>query len=238
MNRLFHFKKHKTLPFLIITFSLLLFSLSSCLKNDRDNETIGAALTVINGAPDAPAFDFILNGDFLFGNVPYETRILYFSLFPGTYQASFYKYQTFTNPLLTTNITLAEGKYHSLFLAGTVADSLSSLLIEDDLTKPKTGTAKVRFINLSPNAGSLNFSIVADSLFTSQKQFKQYTDFHEIPAGNYNARFESSIDTIADFTFDLKLEEGKIYTVWARGLVNASNENQKFENGLIVHGIQ
>jgi hypothetical protein len=242
MKRLPSFKKLKTSSFLIIIlFSLSFSSLSSCLKNSEHNNQISSsALTVINAAPDAPAFDFVLNRELVLpANISFAKSTKYFSLFPGTYNARFYRNKTFVNPLYTTNINLARGKYHSLFLVGTVADSLSSLLIEDNLTKPKAGNAKVRFVNLSPNVGGLDFSIVDDSLFASKKEFKQYTNFHEIPTGEYNAKFKTSTDAFMEqnHTFKLKLEEGKIYTVWAKGLVETTDEDQKFQNGLIIHNL-
>ncbi len=242
MERLPQFKMYKASSFLIVLFSLCLLSLTSCLKDsEHNNQTIGSALTVVNAAPDAPAFDFVLNRELVLpANISFAKNIKYFSLFSGTYEARFYKNKTFVNPFYTTNINLARGKYQSLFLVGTVADSLGSLLIEDNLTKPKAGNAKVRFINLSPDVGGLDFSIVQDSLFASNKGFKQYTDFYEVPAGDYNnANFKTSTEARSqrNYIFELKLEEGKIYTVWAKGLVETTDENRKFENGLIIHDL-
>lgn len=248
MNPILSFKNSKAFAVSIIISSFTLLFLSSCLKDSNSGngpssspESLLSALTVINGAPDAAGFDFVLNDDLVLPvNVSYGERMLYFYPFSGNHRARFYTHKTFTNPLYSTKINLARGKFHSLFLAGTIADSLTTLLIEDDLTKPKAGKAKVRFLNLSPDAGGLDFSIVDDSLFASKKEFKQYTDFHEIPAGNYTAKFKTSTDALTqqNYTFELKLEEGKIYTVWARGFVETTNKKQEFENGLIKHDLK
>lgn len=233
---------NKTLRFkyiALIFMAMGTFTLSSCLKDDNNGQqSIVSALTVINGTPDAPAFDFILNRELVPTlNVSYKKRIPYFILNTGTYNASFYEHRTNTKPLYEIPVTLASGKYHSLFLAGTLADSLTSLFIEDDLRLPSAQNAKLRFVNLSPDAGSLDFAIVTDSLFSSQKNFKDYTDFYEIPAGEYNATLKSSSGTNVNHEFKLKLTAGKIYTVWARGLVDASDEEQAFEDGLIIHDL-
>lgn len=236
----FHKKIHmRSLALIVATFGI--FSLSSCLKeNDHDypQQSVLSALTVINAVPDAPAFDFVLDRQPVYPqNRAYTEHIPYFILNTGTYSASFYEFQTHTKPMYNTSIILKTGKYQSLFLAGTQADSLTSLLIEDNLTLPSAEKAKLRFINLSPDAGQLDFALVTDSLFASKKDFKDYTDFHEIPAGEYQASLKSSLGTKVNHGFKLKLTPGKIYTIWARGLVGTSVEEQRFEEGLIVHDL-
>lgn len=237
MKQLPLFKKNKKILFFLIIFSTLnVLLLSSCLKdsNNESNEVV-AAVTVIHGSPDAPAVDFVLNRGLISANLAFGLRVRYFSWYAGQSQASFYPRGTITNPLHTSTISLTQGKYYSLFLAGLEADSLSTLLIEDDLTQPATGKAKLRFINLSPDAGALDFAVVPDSLFASQKNFKEYSSFYEINPGTYSAMFMSSTGNLVDYDFDLKLDAGKTYTVWARGLVQATNDDQEFENGLIIH---
>lgn len=237
MKQLPLFKKNKTVLFFLIIFGTInLMLLSSCLKdsNDESNEIV-SAVTVIHGSPDAPAVDFVLNRGLISANLSFGLRVPYFSWYAGQSQASFYPRGTITDPIYTATINLTRGKYYSLFLAGLEADSLSSLLIEDDLTQPAADKAKLRFINLSPDAGTLDFSIVPDSLFASQKNFKEYSSFYEINPGNYSATFMSSTGDLVDYSFDLKLDPGKTYTVWARGLVQATDNDQEFENGLIIH---
>lgn len=237
MKTLLSFENSKTRTLIIIAFfSFSLLFLSSCLKNsDSDNNTIGSALTVIHASPDTEPFDFVLNRSAVLPqNVSYATRIPYFSLYSGTYEARFYKHNTYTDPLYSTDINLAQGKYYSLFLTGLEAD-LTNLLIEDDLSRPEEGKAKLRFVNVSPDAGALDFSIVTDSLFASNKNFKEYTAFYNIAPGTYSATFSSHTGEAVDFDFELKLERGKTYTVVARGLVETTNEDQKLENGLINH---
>lgn len=238
MIPLFKKKSKAKIHFLTLGLALLvILGFSSCLKDRYEgDQTPVSALTVIHGAPDAPAFDFVLNRRLVSpSNVPYAKRITYFILNPGTYAASFYKTGTVSDALYETNIVLKTGKYHSLFLAGSLKDSLSSLLLEDDLTMPQPNTVKVRFINLSPDVGKLDFYIDKESPFTTDKSFMEYTDFEEIPAGTYSAQFVSPSPNGLTFNFELKLTAGKIYTVWARGLKKGEEGKDAFENGLIVH---
>lgn len=217
----------------IIICGLGLLTLTACLKDtEYFPENVVSGLTVIHAAPDAPPFDFILNGELILGNIPYPKRIIYFSGFPGTYQAKFYRHLSFTDPLYKSTLTLSSGKYYSLFLVGTLKDSLSMVIINDDLKKPKTGNSKLRFINLSPDIGPIDFTIDKDSLFAKRKNFKEYTSFHEIPAGRYNAQFSTPNLT---YPSRINLEEGKTYTLWIRGLVNTDDEAEKINYSIIVH---
>ena len=224
----------------IILAGLTLFSLSSCLKdtNKGNQDALISGLTVINGATDAPSVDFTLNRSLVPpGNVSFGYRIRYFGVYPGDYSASFYKYGTNSNPIQTQNITLEKSKYYSLFLAGT-KENLTTLFIEDDLTLPAEGKATLRFLNLSPNAGILDFSMENEVKFASQKEFKAYTEFKVVSPGEYSASFKSSTGELVNFPFTLKLEAGKVYTVWARGLVGSEIEKQGFEDGLIIHNLK
>lgn len=248
MKYLFSPKKNRSLTYLfffISAFSIL--TLSSCLK-DNDNhgrDTITAALTVIDGAVNAPTVNFVLDGnpftdaygqivDFSFG-----IRFPYVLAYSGNRSAAFYEKGTRVDPLYRSTIKLLPSKYYSLFLAGVIgtaeADTLSTLLLEDDLTKPTGDNAKVRFINLSPDAGALDLIIETGKVFASNKEFKDYTTFQDIPAGTYTAQFKSTTGTVVDYDFELKLEKGQIYTVWARGLVTVLPDSHEFENGLIIH---
>lgn len=225
----------------LILAGVTLFSLSSCLKdsnNDGNQDELISGLTVINGAADAPSVDFTLNRNLVGSrNLSYGYRIPYWGVYAGEYSASFYKYGTNSNAIHTQNITLEKSKFYSLFLAGT-NENLTTLFIEDDLTTPAEGKASVRFLNLSPDAGVLDFSMENDVKFASQKEFKAYTEFTEVAPGEYSATFKSSTGDLVNFPFTLKLEAGKIYTVWARGLVSSEIVKQGFENGLIIHNLQ
>lgn len=229
---------------LFIGLCTLLF-LSSCLKDSMlgpgsspNSESVISGLSVIHASPDAPAFDFVLNGERIFPSDQSFTKYISYSpLFAGKYQAKFYTHGTYTNAFYISNIMLAKGKYHSLFLAGLKTDSLTTLLLEDDLTQPREGNAKLRFVNLSPDAGALDIFIIAENPFASKKNFKGYTAFNEIEAGEYAATFKSSEGKPIHHTFNLKLQKGKIYTVWAKGLVGTTNDDQSFGNGLVIHDL-
>jgi len=129
-----------------------------------------------------------------------------------------------------------QGNYYSLFISGK-KDALNSLMVADDLSPTTPGNAKIRFINLSPDAPALDFKINDDNIVASNKKFKEYTGFQELKAGDYNAVIKSHTGNSANQPFDLKVEDGKIYTIWAKGLVNTTVEEEKFGYSILVHNI-
>src|SRR5690606_12185853 len=132
----------------------------------------------------------------------------------------------FNSPVYDTEIKLFQGKYYSLFIGGK-SGSLTSVLTEDDMTIPPQGKAKIRFVNLSPDSGALDFKMNNENTIASNKKFKEYTSFHEIGVGNYTAKIESHEGDAIEIPVELKVEDGKIYTVWARGLVNSDDDKEK-----------
>lgn len=234
-------KNNVTNPFMKLSFTLLLFTVlfSSCLKDSEreyNDTVIVSALTVINASPDTPPLDFVLDNQRVQKFSYPDEKINYFAAFSGKRSARLFETGQLNQPVHEFEIRLLQGKYYSLYITGT-KDNLGSLLIEDDLRSPGKEYAKVRFINLSPDAPALDFKISGDSVLASQKRFKEYTGFQDVKAGNYSAVIKSSNGDIVNFPFDLQIKAGKIYTVWAKGLIESSNENEKFGYSLVNHNI-
>lgn len=232
-------KSTKVPSVLLLLFALISFSLSSCLKDSGpDTGSIVSAITVIHASPNSPAFDFVLDNqrvlnptgpDFVYGK-----RIPYFRAFSGSRLARIYEKNNFITPLHEVELKLISGNYYSLFIGG-AKESLTSLLIDDDLTKPLKGKAKVRFVNMSPDAGALDFNITQNTTLASNKKFNEYTGFQEVDAGIYNANIKSHSENSINLPIELELKDGDIYTIWAKGLVNTDVEEEKLGFEVLTH---
>lgn len=221
-----------------ILFLTLSLSLSSCLKKSGpDSSSIVSALTVINASPDSPTLEFVLNNQRVHEFSYPDKRISYFTIFSGSHYARIYPAGNFTSHLYEVGVNLLPGKYYSLFIAGKT-DNLTSLAIEDDMSFPESGNARIRFINLSSDAPALDFKLSTDSVIASNKKFKEYTSFQEVKAGQYNALIKSNIGNSINLPLELELKAGEIYTVWARGFVDTEVENQEFNYQVIVNNVQ
>jgi len=239
MKTAFKIKSSKVSSIMLLLFAFISFSLNSCLKDSGpDTGSIVSAITIIHASPNSPAFDFVLDNQRILDpsgpEFVYGKKIPYFRAFSGSRLARIYEKNNFISPLHEVELKLISGIYYSLFIGGT-KESLTSLLIEDDLTKPLDGKAKIRFVNLSPDAQALDFDISTSTTLASNKKFNEYTSFQELEAGIYNATIKSHNGNSINLPVDLELEDGKIYTIWAKGFINTDIEEEKFGYETLTH---
>lgn len=121
---------------------------------------------------------------------------------------------------ISATLPFDANKNYSIFAINVLA-SIEPLRIEDDLTAPAAGKAHLRFIHLSPDAPAVDIVVKGGpELFKNQK-FKDFTAFTPVDAGKYTVEVKlTGSGTVALTLTDINLEEGKIYTVFAKGLVN------------------
>ena len=137
--------------------------------------------------------------------------------------------------LKTSEIEFKESKAYSLFVVNKVAD-VDYLLIEDNLSAPKEGEAKLRFINLSPGSAKLDISVkdAENSLFENV-EYKTASNFKEVSPKTYTFEIrQAGSDALLFSLEDVKVEKGKIYTIWSKGIVDGA-DNAKLGAQVIVN---
>ncbi len=204
-----------------------LLTLTSCLKNDDDfTPQQVAAVSIFHASPGTPAFNFITdrgtgNGPFAFGQ-----RTLYSLFSAGQRKVSIRKVGGTQDTLRTGTLNLEADKYYSVYVVD-AAPNPNFLVIKDSLSSPAAGKAKIRFINLSPDAGNLSLTTGTDSVLFNATAYKTHTLFNEIP-GNKNYAFKIKLnDTQKAIKENIEIKSGRIYTIWARGLDNTTNDTLK-----------
>ncbi|WP_199118635.1 DUF4397 domain-containing protein [Pedobacter sp. ASV28] len=211
--------------------------LFSCSKLDKDYEPIQVSgLSIIQASPTLEKLDVYVDNtkatglDFSFGD-----KTDYLSAYSGNRVFNVTKKGN-SNSLKGAQATLKPQIGYSLFVIDKL-ENINFLLLEDDLSKPATGKAKIRFVNLSPDAGALNLSIngATSDLFTN-KLFKEYTTFQDIdPAEQmtFNVK-DQATGTVVTVLANVKIEVGKVYTLYAKGL-KANTDDTKFGATVFVH---
>src|SRR5206468_4183426 len=99
--------------------------------------------------------------------------------------------------------------------------SISAVLLDDDLTAPAPGNARIRIVHASVKAGTVDVSLdpAGSSLgapVLSGVSFKQASGFLEVPAGDYQARI--AVAKTGPVVFDsgkIALASGAILTIVA-----------------------
>ncbi|WP_342086404.1 DUF4397 domain-containing protein [Dyadobacter sp. OTU695] len=140
--------------------------------------------------------------------------------------------------------------YHTVVAARTASNKADSLILfYDDLKAPSSGKAKLRFINLSPGAGTLDVVQNGKTLFNDVAYGRAANSalsgealsawslgpFETVGAGTLNVDYVNAATAVKVGTASLQLEAGKIYTVFTRGHTNAT---PAFGTSIIEHPVK
>lgn len=205
---------------LIALLCLLQFS---CLKDHNNYVAIPTALLmVIQASPDAPAEQFYLNNNQVnFSPFNYGDQLGYFNAYTGTRTAILYNYSS-SAKIASDTIHLNNNVAYSLFLSNTYT-SPDFTLLTDSLAQPASGMANIRFVNVSPNAGSVD--LVANStVLATSKAYKTASSFKSVTGGtNYNFEVrQAGTSTVLAKLDTIGIRSGSVYTIWLHGLASGS----------------
>ena len=209
-------KKFGTIKIIFSLLALTIF-ISACKKDwDDSNSITVAGIGFVHASPGTAALDFILDNQKI-NSFTYTKDLGYYAAYPGIRLVGVAKKDTLKY-LTTANATLKSGSFYSVFVVDTLK-STKLLILEDDLKAPETDKAKVRFVNLSPGSAPFDLAIAGTDapLFTA-KAFKEFTTFSNIaPNDSYTFELKQG-GTVKASLPAVKIEKGKIYTIWAKGL--------------------
>ncbi|MEO5909386.1 MAG: DUF4397 domain-containing protein [Pelobium sp.] len=208
----------------ILLFAVLLF-LVSCKDTVVPVLQFGEAkIRVINAIPETGSISFYVNDTLktptplLFGdNVGYQ------NISAGTASVAA-KVGINTINKSQVDLYFKNAKNYTVFIAAKVGkDSLTYISTEDNLTVLTDTTSKVRFINASPDSPNLDlvFYKGTDSISTIKNiNYRSGTEYVQLKPGTYNIqlRASSKMPALANNT-GFVLAKGKIYTLFAKGLV-------------------
>lgn len=202
---------------------LAVMAFVSC-KPDKVIAPEVSALSVVNAAVGSPALNVFLGQNKVSNDLfTYGKDISYLNAYSGEREVTFFQG---TDKKATGKFTLKNGKYYSLFLAGEWPQN-ELVLLKDSLTRPATGKAHIRFVNMGKDAGVLNLGLTNGSTIISQKAYKTGSDFIEV---NGNKAYTFVIRSHATPTDTVSipavnLESGHIYTIWAQGIKAQTGNN-------------
>ncbi|PTS93615.1 hypothetical protein DBR11_25090 [Pedobacter sp. HMWF019] len=210
----------------ILLCSVLL--LAACKKDKAADPPVvkPSKLALVVSSPGAPELSFFANGTKVTTSkaLNYNTVIDYMDLKPGTGEFSFRKKDA-TDVLAKINYTAKTGVSYTLLVADK-SPKAAVVLVEDDLSAPATDKAKVRFVNLSPETTVLDLYVAGKTeAALSKKAFKEASAFVNVdPAVELKFEIKENGKTDVLATLDkFKVEKGKIYTVWVKGLKDATD---------------
>jgi hypothetical protein len=219
----------------ILALLLIFFLFTSCQKDDHHVVAPPAKLAIIHAAPGSTAYNLKMNSIRL-NAVPltYSNFISYSLVSSGK---SDFSITPKGSNIAETRASLALKPYtdYSLYITG-VPGNTDLLLTEDDLSPPVPNKAKLRFINLSPDAGPVTLQLLADTtrLF-SNVAYKSSTAFIQVaPATGTGFILTDSVNNATlVISSKYKIQPGRIYTIIAKGLRAAKDTTTRLALGMI-----
>jgi hypothetical protein len=215
---------------------------AACSKDKYEPQQV-AGLSVIDASPDTTTLDFYIDDTRVnnYKGLKFNNKIDYLNLFPGSRTLSI-AHRNSRKALAYERFSLAPGVGYSFFILDTLqANPKRFLLTEDDLSVPAADKAKVRFINLYNAATSavgagLELAIAGkDTNLFTEKAFYEYTDFTAVDPGErvtFNIKQGGDVKTTLP---NVKIERGKIYTIYAKGNSEATIDSLKLGAAIYTH---
>jgi len=211
-------------------------SLSSCTKNEFQPQPEVSGLMVFNASPVQNSIDFLFAGQkvntspLLFGQ-----KIDYVKAYSGVRNVSIVN-TTNSQTIKSSDITLKNGLYHSLFVL-TSGDSTSFYNVVDSVAYGSSDKGRVRFINLAADAPAYKIEIEGDTATFAPRAYKALTPFKAVTAKTTAKIFLKAPATneIVATLENVELKRDGFYTIWVKGLVNATVDAQKISLQVSKH---
>jgi hypothetical protein len=222
---------------LVLCVVSLLIPLSGCDDDDDNNvQPVDVAyVSLYNASPNSPDLDIVVDNRLInLYPLNYSDHTGYLRFFTGERNLKFSPYSA-NNVIVDTVFTLEPNNAYSIFIADTY-ESAEALLMEDNTEAPAEGNAKIRFINLSPDAPEVNLSAEGeDESFFNDISFKESTEFKEVAAEEYDFQIMSTEQGQALLDVpDISLQPGWYYTFLVRGFQSPPSGNQNVLSAEVI----
>ena len=210
-----------------------------CLKDDNGPSQIASTAAII-AVPGSEGLDIALDNNLL--NDPYWGEqfgyvdvLPYKNAYPGSRLVRVFDPEGAPDdgPLAYETVNFVAGNFYSLYVVGD--DRLEIMVTEDDLSEPGDGHAKIRFMQLSPDAPELDIAEPdRDTILAANMKFKDVTDFIKFDADEPHTFNITAHDggKLAD-TISITPKNNSIYTIWLKGLFTTEDEQKAFGHALI-----
>jgi len=203
-------------------------SFTSCSKEEK------AKLLVVHASPDAPGVDLLIDNAVVnSAALTFPNNTGYLEIEAGTRNIKVNAAGTSTT-VINADVDFTKDMNYSLF-ACNVLNNIEAVLFSDDLTAPAAGKAHVRFIHMSADAPAVDVALDGGNIVFPNVAFKQGTTFTPLAAGSYDLEVRvAGTQTVALDLDPITVADGKIYTVFAKGLLSGSG-NQALGAEIIVN---
>ncbi|MFY0408175.1 DUF4397 domain-containing protein [Solicola sp. PLA-1-18] len=177
----------------------------------------GGASGEASGSDEAPAAPDENGVKVIAGDVEYGTIGDYMQVPSGPYTVSVRTPGSSMSdtPLLSATIDAKPGAGYTIAGLGTKTEPQVKVL-DDDLTPPAQGSARVRLINATADVGSLDVSVNGGGLLAQDAQRGVPTGYAEVPAGDWTLDVTAKADG-QPVKSDVTVDSAAVYTLVVTG---------------------
>lgn len=178
--------------------------------------TLFGYLRFLNASPGEPRVDIYVNGRKVASDLMYRNFTEYRKVFPGWYRIAVYAAGTVQNPLTVTTLRVQPSSITTMAVIG-LSGSVSTLAINDNRRFLNPNRSYVRFIQLSPNAPTMD-AYWDDALVLSELEYQEVSRYLMTTPGSHNLKMRDSLSG-ANLVEDpnVELKAGKAYTIYVVG---------------------
>ena len=207
----------KPLSLLLPAIISVSIAFTSCRK-DKVNSSLTAYVQVANSAEGSAPQDFYLdNSKVTTSAVAYGQSSTFITSSTGDRMGAF-KNSGSSSTNTSVNLSLSGGQYYTVFYL----NGNEHTTVQDDRTKPQSGKARIRFINLSSALSSnVDFALSGGAKLVSAVGFKGASDYYDVdPASTFSVTASGSSSAIVNIP--TTIQAGHIYTIFVSGDTNAT----------------
>lgn len=211
---------------------LLVTGLTGCLKSKNNNSTQpGAAVSILQASPSAVAMDLYMNQDKV-----NSTPMTYPAAAFKTAKAATYAFSlvnSATGDTIDHRTDSLESAYYSLIVCDT-GSATTMFLTQDQFQASSSNSGLyLRYLQLSPDAGPVNF-FINTSMASSSRTFADFVTnpddviFNGLDAGTYSftAISANSGDTLATLpNVTISAQSANAFTMMLRGLASHGSDS-------------
>lgn len=186
-----------------------------------------AMVRVAHLSPDAPNVDVWINGAKVEAliNVPFKAVSKYLSLPAGEITVWVVPTGKTEPKVVDAKLKIEAGKMYTVAATGLLSPAagqqkFAPVVIVDTLPTLASGKTAVRVVHTSPNAPAVDVALKGGAVLIPALAFPKESSYLVLDGGSYNLEVRAAGTTTVALPLDgVKLEAGKIYTVFAVGLL-------------------
>lgn len=178
----------------------------------------GAQVRFFHASPDTPGVDIYIDGKKAAEDVDFEGISEYFPLTPGRHRVQVFPYAKQVGALIDTTFNAKPNQAYTVAVGGSFKD-VRPVIIEDEPKRAKPGFARVKFVNLSPNAPAFDVTLPSGKVLIGHLTFKEKSPYLQVSPGrrDLELRLAGKKDIVLRLP-KMRFDADVTYTLYVVGL--------------------